>query len=69
MMERLADDVAYLHGLRRVVPQLYEQHEGLAAALALADTLLPSERTSPEARALHAANVHTVYLAAGNRQN
>jgi len=69
MMERLADDVGYLHGLRRVVPQLYERHEGLAAALTLADTLLPPGRASAESRAIHAANVHTVYLAAGNRQN
>ncbi|MGL4651275.1 MAG: hypothetical protein ACRC1H_17855, partial [Caldilineaceae bacterium] len=68
-MERLADDVAYLQGLRRVVPQLYDRSDGLAAALTVADTLLPPGRSSAACRAVHAANVHTVYLASGNRQN
>ena len=39
MMERLADDVAYLHGLRRVAPQLAGDGQGVNAALAFADTL------------------------------
>ena len=50
MMERLADDVAYLHGLRRVVPPLAHDEQGMGAGLAMADTLLPAGRGSPAAR-------------------
>lgn len=69
MMERLADDVAYVHGLRRVVPLLAHDGQGMNAGLAMADTLLPAGRGSPSARAVNAANIHTVFLAATHAQN
>lgn len=61
MMERLADDVAYLHGLRRVIPPLARAGEGLDAALDIADTLLPASRRSTLCRAVNGGNVHALY--------
>lgn len=69
MMERLADDVAYIHGLRRVVPALTRDGQGLNAALALADTLLPAGRTHTTCRAINAANVQAMFLAENHIQN
>ena len=69
MMERLADDVAYLHGLRRVIPPAARSGDALPAVLALAETLLPANRRGGAARAVHAANVHTLYLLHSGRQN
>jgi hypothetical protein len=69
MMERLADDVAYIHGLRRVIPMLAKDGQGLNAGLAMADTLLPAGRHSPASRAVNAANIQTVFLASTHAQN
>lgn len=63
-MERLADDVAYLHGLRRVVLPLAQAGAPLAGALDLADTLLPANRRDAACRALNAANVERTFAAA-----
>ncbi|HXF63550.1 MAG TPA: hypothetical protein VNK95_18150, partial [Caldilineaceae bacterium] len=41
---RLAGDVAYLHGLRRVIPPLAAQGDPLAQVLRVAATLVPPER-------------------------
>lgn len=69
MMERLADDVGYIHGLRRVVPVLGGDGQGVNAALAMADTLLPAGRASALCRAVNAANVQAIYLATTHTHN
>jgi hypothetical protein len=82
MMERLADDVAYIHALRRsmqaALAQLAESKTGPGqmasgqaegAPLNGADAHLPSGRSDAASRAVHAANLHTMRLAAANRQN
>ena len=69
MMQRLADDVAYLHEMRRVIPRVAQGNGGLGGALALADTLLPTARSGVANQARHAANISALYLAAENRQN
>jgi hypothetical protein len=68
MMERLADDVAYLHALRRVAGGVASGHGGLHEALALAETLLPTTRKSPANQVRHAANISAMYAAAASRQ-
>ncbi|MCS6828105.1 MAG: hypothetical protein NZ553_15935 [Caldilinea sp.] len=57
VMERLAADVAYLHGLRRVVPGLLQRGEPLETIERIADSLLPEDRRSKEAQAVHVANL------------
>ncbi len=57
IMERLAGDVAYLHGLRRVVPGLLQRGEPLETIERVAESLLPADRQSEEAQAVHAANL------------
>jgi hypothetical protein len=57
VMERLAADVAYLHGLRRVVPGLLQRGEPLETIERIADSLLPADRQSEAAQAVHAANL------------
>lgn len=57
VMERLADDVAYLHGLRRVVPGLLQRGEPLETIERIAESLLPEGRQSAAAQAIHAANL------------
>ncbi len=58
VMERLADDVAYLHGLRRALST-----QGARAGLdeeeieAQIEALLPPARRSPLARQIHAENI------------
>ncbi len=69
IMERLADDVAYLHELRRVIPRMAQSGDGLSGALAIADTLLPKTRGGAANQARHAANITALYLATENRQN
>lgn len=60
VMERLAVDVEYLHGLRRVVPGLVQRGEALETIERLATSLLPSGRRSPAAVAVHDANLRTL---------
>lgn len=60
VMERLAADVAYLHGLRRVVPALVQRGESWEMIEAVGASLLPSAVESPAARAVHTANLHTL---------
>jgi hypothetical protein len=57
VMERLAGDVAYLHGLRRVVPGLLQRGEPLETIERIAESLLPADRQSEEAHVVHAANI------------
>ena len=57
VMERLAADVAYLHGLRRVVPGLLARGEPLETIERIAESLLPEDRNSEAGQVVHAANL------------
>lgn len=61
VMQRLAQDVAYLHTLRRVVPAMVQRGETLSALLQLADSLLPEERRSTRCQEIHLLNLQTLY--------
>jgi hypothetical protein len=65
VMERLAADVAYLHGLRRVIPAALARGEALETVENLADSLLPAARDNGPARAVHSANVRLLLESAG----
>ncbi len=60
VMMRLAQDVAYLHNLQRIVPAIVQRGDELAAVFPLADSLLPAERRSPDCRAIHLKNLQTM---------
>jgi len=60
VMERLAADVAYLHGLRRVIPGLIQRGEPLETIEVIAESLLPADRHSEEAQRIHDANVQAL---------
>jgi hypothetical protein len=60
VMERLASDVAYLHGLRRVVTPLAQRYESMEAISDLAESVLPRERRTPAAKAAHESNVNSL---------
>ncbi|OUC06391.1 hypothetical protein RY27_21305 [Litorilinea aerophila] len=57
VMQRLAADVAYLHGLRRVVSAAVSRGEDPGAIQALAVTLLPTSWQTPQGQQVHARNV------------
>jgi hypothetical protein len=57
VMARLAADVAYLHGLRRVIPALLTRGEPLETIERTTDSLLPGDRQSEKAWAVHAHNL------------
>lgn len=60
VMERLAADVAYLHGLRRVIPALVQRGESWETIETVGASLLPPAMQSPAAQQVHAANLHTL---------
>jgi hypothetical protein len=60
VMERLAADVAYLHGLRRIVTPLAQRYESMEAISDLAESVLPRERRTPAAKAAHESNVNSL---------
>lgn len=62
IMERLAADVAYLHGLRRVIPALAQRGEPWEVVEAAGASLLPAAMQSPAAREVHAANLRTLLV-------
>ncbi|MBX3051462.1 MAG: hypothetical protein KF753_08320 [Caldilineaceae bacterium] len=64
VMGRLAGDVAYLHGLRRVVPGGVAQGEALERIERVAATLLPDNRRTPLCREIHEENVERLWRAA-----
>ena len=64
MMERLAADVAYLHGIRRVVLPVAPQGEAFAQIEAVAGSLLPATRRSVACHAQHLINLRRLYDAA-----
>jgi hypothetical protein len=63
VMMRLAQDVAYLHSLQRVVPALVQRGDPRTAVLSVADSLLPEGRRSPLCRAIHLANLQMMVTA------
>ncbi|MBX3015843.1 MAG: hypothetical protein KF832_30265 [Caldilineaceae bacterium] len=63
MMERLAADVAYVHGLRRIVLPLAQRAEPFAQLEAIADSLLPSTRRTTACRAQNMINLQRLYMA------
>lgn len=64
MMERLAADVAYVHGLRRVVLPLAQRAEPFTRIEAVADSLLPATRRAQRCRIQHLTNLQHLYAAA-----
>ncbi len=60
VMERLAADVAYLHGLRRVVPGVVQRGDSWEMIEAVGESLLPAAMQSPAAKAVHTANLRTL---------
>jgi hypothetical protein len=63
VMERLAADVAYLHGLRRVIPALVQRGESWEMVETVGESLLPGTMQSAAARDVHTANLRTLYAA------
>ncbi len=57
IMRRLAADVAYLHGLQRVVPAVADRGDDEATIQSIAASLQPAERRSALATRTHRANV------------
>lgn len=64
MMERLAADVAYLHGLRRVVLPIAQQAEPFAQIEVVAASLLPAAHRSAAGQTQHLINLRRLYDAA-----
>lgn len=64
VMGRLADDVSYLHGLRRVIPAGARRGEALERVEQMAATLLPENRRSPDCQRVHETNVRRLFVAA-----
>lgn len=60
IIHRFANDVAYLHSLRRVIPALAQRGDGEEAIAAVAESLLPSDRNSPLCRTIHLANLQSL---------
>lgn len=62
-MRRLAADVAYLHGLMRVIPAMAQRGDANEdeTLQTTAESLLPQERQSDGCRETHAANVRHLY--------
>ena len=65
VMERLAADVAYLHAMRRVLPQAVERGDAVERIEVVAESLLPSARDNAASRRIHEANVQALLAAFG----
>jgi hypothetical protein len=61
LLRRLAADVAYLHSLQRVVPQLVKRGDALETVGQVAESLLPADRRSPLSQHIHEANLSVLY--------
>jgi len=61
VMARLAQDVGYLHTLRRVVPAIRQRGEEFSAVLAVADSLLPEGKHSELCRKIHLGNLEKLF--------
>jgi len=60
VMERLAEEVAYLHALRRAVTPLALRGESFEALFGLVENILPRERRTPVGIAAHRLNVSSL---------
>ncbi len=67
MMTRLADDVAYLHGLRRVAPAAVARGENFAQIEEAGKSLLPAQWSTPTGRAVHGENLRELAEVLANR--
>lgn len=63
VMTRLAEDVGYLHKLRRVIPTAVRRDDSLTVVQEIAATVLPEKRQSSLCREIHEQNVATLYAA------
>lgn len=61
IMTRLANDVSYLHSLRRVIPAAAQRGESLRDLQELIASLLPENRRSPADMLVHHKNVEQLY--------
>jgi hypothetical protein len=68
ILGRLASDVAYLHGLQRVVPQMAARGDALETVERVAESLLPGERSAPASRTIHDQNVQVLFESATSNQ-
>jgi hypothetical protein len=68
ILGRLASDVAYLHSLRRVVPQMAARGDALETIERVAESLLPAERSSPISQTIHEQNVQILFQGAAPAQ-
>lgn len=64
IMERLAADVAYFHGVRRVVLPIAQQGASFTPIEAVAASLLPTTRRSVACQTQHLINLRRLYDAA-----
>lgn len=64
MMKALADDVAYLHSVRRFVTDQVSAGEKLSALLATGDALLPAKYSVDTAAETHHRNLQILYATA-----
>jgi len=62
-LEQLAEDVAYILGMQRVIPPMAQRGDAFEAARSLGDSLLPSGRRSFLARSVHEENLQTLFQA------
>ncbi|MCL4835190.1 MAG: hypothetical protein KJZ86_22310 [Caldilineaceae bacterium] len=63
VMGRLAGDVSYLHGLRRIIPAGAEQGEALERIEQMAAGLVPENRRTAFCREIHEENVERLWRA------
>jgi len=63
-LEGLADDVAYILGMQRVIPAIVARGDGAETALALGESLLPAGRRGQGALETHRRNLRSIFLAA-----
>jgi hypothetical protein len=63
VMTRLANDVGYLHNLRRVIPAAVRRGDDLIKTRELAATLIPENRRTLHCQSIHKKNVETLYKA------
>lgn len=61
VMKRLAADVAYLHGLRRLIPEAAVDGTFWNRSEEIIQELLPENRRSPAAAAAHSQNIERLY--------
>ena len=64
VMKALADDVAYLHGIRRFVTDQVGQGEKMSAVVAAGQALLPANYADPTASEIHHRNLQILFAAA-----